>query len=379
MKIAAIISEYNPLHNGHKYQTEMLKTVYDAVIAVMSGNFVQRGEIALCDKWSRTKLALLNGVDLVVELPVIYALNSAEKFAEGGVRLIDKMGVVDCLCFGSELGKIDEFYYAAEILNNEPQEVSEKINKFLDMGMSFPSAREKAYEGIINPELLKSPNNILGVEYVKALKKIGSKVVAKTIKRIGAGYNDLDYSTEFSSATAIRELIKENEDYKKYMPENSEEIIKNAEKFSEEKLINILKYVVLLNGKEYIGRISDVNEGLENKIFEAVKKGDSFENIAWMIKSKRYTMSRIRRILYSVILDIGKDFKEPEYIRILGMNNIGKNVLKDMKEKATLPIVIKTADFSSEMLKKDIFATDVAYMTTNGKTGMDYLTSPVIV
>ena len=379
MKIAAIISEYNPFHNGHKYQTEMLKKEYDAVIAVMSGNFVQRGEIALCDKWSRTKLALLNGVDLVVELPVIYALNSAEKFAEGGVRLIDKMGVVDCLCFGSELGKIDEFYYAAEILNNEPQEVSEKINKFLDMGMSFPSAREKAYEGIINPELLKSPNNILGVEYVKALKKIGSKVVAKTIKRIGAGYNDLDYSTEFSSATAIRELIKENEDYKKYMPENSEEIIKNAEKFSEEKLINILKYVVLLNGKEYIGRISDVNEGLENKIFEAVKKGDSFENIARMIKSKRYTMSRIRRILYSVILDIGKDFKEPEYIRILGMNNIGKNVLKEMKEKATLPIVIKTADFSSEMLKKDIFATDVAYMTTNGKTGMDYLTSPVIV
>lgn len=379
MKIAAIISEYNPFHNGHKYQTEMLKKEYDAVIAVMSGNFVQRGEIALCDKWSRTKLALLNGVDLVVELPVIYALNSAEKFAEGGVRLIDKMGIVDCLCFGSELGKIDEFYYAAEILNNEPQEVSEKINKFLDMGMSFPSAREKAYEGIINPELLKSPNNILGVEYVKALKKIGSKVVAKTIKRIGAGYNDLDYSTEFSSATAIRELIKENEDYKKYMPENSEEIIKNAEKFSEEKLINILKYVVLLNGKEYIGRISDVNEGLENKIFEAVKKGDSFENIAWMIKSKRYTMSRIRRILYSVILDIGKDFKEPEYIRILGMNNIGKNVLKEMKEKATLPIVIKTADFSSEMLKKDIFATDVAYMTTNGKTGMDYLTSPVIV
>ena len=379
MKIAAIISEYNPFHNGHKYQTEMLKKEYDAVIAVMSGNFVQRGEIALCDKWSRTKLALLNGVDLVVELPVIYALNSAEKFAEGGVRLIDKMGVVDCLCFGAELGKIDEFYYAAEILNNEPQEVSEKINKFLDMGMSFPSAREKAYEGIINPELLKSPNNILGVEYVKALKKIGSKVVAKTIKRIGAGYNDLDYSTEFSSATAIRELIKENEDYKKYMSENSEEIIKNAEKFSEEKLINILKYVVLLNGKEYIGRISDVNEGLENKIFEAVKKGDSFENIAWMIKSKRYTMSRIRRILYSVILDIGKDFKEPEYIRILGMNNIGKNVLKEMKEKATLPIVIKTADFSSEMLKKDIFATDVAYMTTNGKTGMDYLTSPVIV
>jgi len=379
MKITAIISEYNPFHNGHKYQIEVLKKEYDAVVSVMSGNFVQRGGIAVCDKWTRARTALLNGVDLVIELPVVYALNTAEKFAEGGVRLIDKMGVIDTLCFGSESGKTDEFYSVAELLNNEPEEASEKISMFLEKGMSFPAAREKAYEGIINTELLKGPNNILGLEYVKALKKINSGVTTKTIKRIGAGYNDIDYSSEFSSATAIRELIKKDGDYKKFVPENTVEILKNAEQFSEEKLLNILKYAVLTKGTEYIKNINDVNEGLENRVFEAVRKENSFDEIANRIKSKRYTMSKIRRILYSVILDVGKEFKEPEYIRVLGMSETGKNILKEMKKKAELPIVTKTADFSLEMLDKDIFATDISYMTINGKVGMDYLTSPVMV
>lgn len=379
MKIAAIISEYNPFHNGHKYQIEMLRKEYDAVIALMSGNFVQRGGIAVCDKWTRAKLALLNGVDLVIELPVGYALNTAEKFAEGGVKIIDKMGVVDCICFGSEHGATDDFYSAAKFLNNEPGEVSLKINQFMSEGMSYPSAREKAYEGVIDTGLLKSPNNILGLEYVKALLLINSKVKAKTVKRIGAGYNELDYSSKFTSATAIRELMKNNRDYSLYMPQNAWDIIKNAEFFCEEKLVNILKYTVISRGKEYIKEINDVNEGLENRIYEAVKKGETLEEISEHIKSKRYTMSRIRRILFSVILDIKKEWTEPEYIRVLGMNGTGKAILKEMKEKSELPVVIKTADFSSPMLDKDILATDIAYMTINKKIGMDYLTSPVIV
>ena len=179
----------------------------------------------------------------------------------------------------------------------------------------------------------------------------------------------------------IINMLKEKtrKDYKRYVPENAVDILKNIEKFSEEKLVNILKYVVLLNGREHIKNINDVNEGLENRIFEVVKKGDSFEKIAEGIKSKRYTMSRIRRILYSIILDVRKEFEEPEYIRILGMNETGKNILKEMKKKASVPIVTKTADFSLKMLDKDIFATDIAYMTINRKMGMDYMTSPVII
>lgn len=382
MKIAAIISEYNPFHNGHKYQIEVLKKEYDAVVAVMSGNFVQRGELALTDKWTRTKTALLNGVDLVIELPVVYALNTAEKFAYGGVNIVDKMGVVDCICFGSEHGGIDDFYKAAEILNKEPENVSKRLNKFMNEGLNYPAARERAYEGVINTELIKSPNNILGLEYVKTLNAINSKVKAKTVKRIGAGYNDIDYTGKYNSASAIRKKIENNEDYSKYVPENIYEIFRDVHFFSADKLINILKYTVISREKDYIAKINDVSEGLENRIYESVKKGKSFEEIAELIKSKRYTMSRIKRILFSIILGIGKEKKEPEYIRVLGMNNIGMSILKMMKEHSKLPIVTKTADFSSSMLDKDILATDIAYMSLDvdfTQIGMDYFTSPVIV
>lgn len=381
MKIAAIISEYNPFHNGHKYQIDMVKKEYDAVIAVMSGNFVQRGGLALCDKWTRAKTALLNGVDLVVELPVIYALNTAEKFASGGVKIIDRMGVVDGIFFGSENGDITDFYRVAQILLNEPEAVSEKIARLMREGYNFPTARELAYDGMIDKSFFSKPNNILGVEYIKALLTEKSDIEGKTIKRIGAGYNDIRVNGGFASATAIRELIKNGEDYREHMPESAWEIIKNAPKFSSDMLLNILKYSVISGGREYIAGINDVSEGLHNKIYDAVREGQSLDEIAGLIKSKRYTMSRIRRILYSVILRIGKENPEPQYIRVLGMNGTGKKILKMMKDSSKLPIVIKTADFSSPMLEKDIFATDVAFMTLEkeSKMGMDYKVSPVII
>ena len=383
MKIAVIISEYNPFHNGHKYQIDMLKKKYDSVIAIMSGNFVQRGDIAVCDKWTRAKAALINGIDLVIELPVIYALNSAERFARGAVKIAHELGVAESLCFGSECGNIEEIESAAEILNNEPEEVSERIAKYIKEGMSYPSARALAYEEIINPELLSGSNNILGIEYVRALKKIDSAIRPETIKRIGAGYNEIGYDGIFNSASGIRKLIKNSEDYRKYMPKTAWEIFNKASKFSAEGLTDILKYSIISRGKEYIAGINDVAEGLENKIYDAARLGGTFEETADLIKSKRYTMSRVRRILFSVILGIDKDIagREPEYIRVLGMNRTGMKILKKMKERAGLPVVVKTADFSSPILDLDIFATDIAYMTlkNHGIMGRDYLTSPVII
>ena len=379
MKIAAIICEYNPFHNGHKYQVEKLKEEYDAIVAVMSGNFVQRGSMAIRDKWTRAEMAIKNGVDLVTELPVSYAVNTAEKFAYGAVSLVDAMGVIDTLSFGSESGDVDEFYRAAEILNNEPKEVSEKIRELLAMGECFPKEREIAYEGHINQDILKTPNNILGVEYVRALLKLNSKVKAETIKRIGSGYNEEEFSGNFSSATAIRSAIENGADYKDAVPESVIEILNSTEGFSEENLYNLLQYKVLTGGVEFIKNINDVSEGLENKIYRAVKDSKTFLEAEEKIKSKRYTLSRIRRILVSIVLGIEKDFYVPDYVRVLGMNKRGQEILKEMKKISDLDIIVKTADFDKDMLKKDILATDIAYLTVNGKMGKDYKTSPVIM
>lgn len=379
MKIAAIICEYNPFHNGHKYQVEKLKEEYDAIVAVMSGNFVQRGSMAIRDKWTRAEMAIKNGVDLVIELPVSYAVNTAEKFAYGAVSLVDAMGVVDTLSFGSESGDIDEFYRAAEILNNEPKEVSEKIRELLTMGECFPKAREIAYEGHINQDILKTPNNILGVEYVRALLKLNSKVKAETIKRIGSGYNEEEFSGNFSSATAIRSAIENGADYKDAVPKSVIEILNSTEGFSEENLYNLLQYKVLTGGVEFIKNINDVSEGLENKIYRAVKDSKTFLEAEEKIKSKRYTLSRIRRILVSIVLGIEKEFYVPDYVRVLGMNKRGQEILKEMKKISDLDIIVKTADFDKDMLKKDILATDIAYLTVNGEMGKDYKTSPVIM
>lgn len=379
MKIAAIICEYNPFHNGHKFQIETLKREFDGIVAVMSGNFVQRGSMAIRDKWTRAEMALRNGVDLVIELPIVYAINSAQKFSYGGVALIESMGIVDTISFGSESGEIDEFYKVAEILNNEPPEVSEKILELLNEGMSYPSAREIAYEGHINLDLIKTPNNILGVEYVRALLKLNSKIKAHTIKRVGAGYNEEELKGNFSSATAIRSAMANDGDFSASVPENVLNILNSTKPFSEEKLFDILKYKVLTGGKEYIKTVNDVAEGLENKIYDAVRDSKSWEEAEEKIKSKRYTLSRIRRILLSVILGIDKEFSVPQYIRVLGMNGCGKEILKEMKKTAAVDIIVKTADHDGEMLRKDILATDIYNLITNGDMGMDFKQSPIII
>lgn len=379
MKIAAVIAEYNPFHWGHKYQLDCIKEQCDGVVAIMSGGFVQRGEPAVRDKWTRARSALLNGVDLVIELPCEYAVNTAEKFARGGVEIADAAGVVDCLVFGSESGDIGALVGAAKLLNNEPPEVSEKIREGLFSGMSYPAARKRAYEGKIARELISEPNNILATEYIRALLRLNSEIVPKTIRRIGAGYNDTACSAPVASAAAIRERMREGADYAGLLPHNVWELSEMSEAPDIEALVPLLKYTVLSRGAEYIAEINDVTEGLENKIIAAVREKNSFYEIAGAIKSKRYTMSRIKRILISMLLDIKKEYHAPEYIRILGMNGMGRQILREMKKKARLPIVIKAADFSSPMLKKDITATDVAYLCTEKRTaGMDYLTSPVI-
>ncbi len=376
LKIAGIICEYNPFHNGHKFQLDMLKADFDAVVCVMSGSFVQRGDVAIFDKWTRAKAALLSGADLVIELPVSYVLSSAQGFAEGGIRILDSLGVIDSVSFGSECGDIEKLSHCARIMIDEPQEVSEKINEYSSKGMSFPKARALAYKGILDTDIIESPNNILGIEYISALLKIGSGITPITHKREAVGYHDMTSSGNFASATHLREMIKSGNDIQKFTPF----IFDDAEKYDLNKLTSIFKYKLIKEGVSAFDGIADMETGLANRFLKAIEK-ESISEIIDFVKTKRYTKTRLQRIAVSMLLGIGGKFTEPEYIRILGMTETGKSILSQMKETCSLPLVNKVADFKNDAILPDILATNLAALSADNPIpqNRDYLLSPIII
>lgn len=380
MKTAAIICEFNPFHNGHKYLIEQAKLSNDAVVCIMSGSFVQRGDIAIFDKWTRTHQALLSGADLVVELPVCFSLNSAERFAYGSVNLADSMNVIDTLFFGSECGDANTLLNAANILLNEPLEISEKIKQYMSEGMSHPVARTKAYSDILDSSVISEPNNILGIEYIKALISKSSNITPQTVRRNSVSHNDLTPSGNFASASAIRKLIAENMDFNEFVPENIVSLYKNPANLN--KLDEMLRYKILTMSTEELSKINGVSEGLENRIKEACRKCITFEEMCEYIKSKRYTLARIRRILLSCIIGIDQKLaqKPPSYIRILGATEIGLKLLSQMKKKTSLDIITKTADYKKydKSFELDLKATDIYNIISQRPLGEDFYKSPII-
>lgn len=374
IKITGIVAEYNPFHSGHSYQINSIKS--DAIVAVMSGSFVQRGDVAVADKWTRAEYALIGGIDLVIELPVVFALNTAQKFALGAVALLDRMGV-DEICFGSECGDIDAMTTAARLMENESPEISKLIKQLISTGISYPSAREKAYEHILPKGLLSTPNNILGIEYLRALLRLNSKITPITIKRHGAGYNDLIPHGGIASASAIRNILKNGGDASSFTKFNSKPNNLSC-------LDNAVTANLRMMSAGELQKINDVSEGLENRILKAAAEYHTIDKIAESVKTKRYTMSRIKRILISSLLGITSEMSEhlPDYIRVLAMNDTGKAVLKELKMRSKLPIITKTADYKADntLFKMDIRATDIAALceAENKKAGRDYTTSPVI-
>lgn len=372
MKTCGIICEYNPFHFGHKYQLSRVKENFDAAVCVMSGSFVQRGELAVFDKWTRADAALSNGADLVIELPVKSVLSSAEGFAMGGIMLLDAMGIIDSVSFGSECGDIEKLTHAANTLLFEDESTSKKIKEFLSGGMSYASARAAAYNGILDETLLSSPNNILGIEYIKALTEINSKITPITHTRRG-GYHDTSLSSEFPSATAIREQIKNGKSA------NTPFDFSESTVFDTEKLTDIFKYCLLSRKKDAFSNIADIEPGLDNRFLKAVNRGTLTEIID-AVKTKRYARTRLSRIAMRVILNLTDISPEPAYIRVLGFNDTGRELLSSMKKKCELPIVTKVADFKSDAILPDIRATDIASLAALSPTpfGRDYTTSPVI-
>ncbi|MCK9479680.1 MAG: nucleotidyltransferase [Firmicutes bacterium] len=383
MKVLGIIAEYNPFHFGHLYQIKKAKQLSgcDYTVAVMSGNFVQRGEPAICDKWSRAKMALLCGIDLVIELPVCYSTQSAEYFAAGGVKLLSSIGV-DFVGFGAENDNINELATAAKILSKESDEFKEQLSKNLKSGANFPKAREEAAALFGVNNVLSSPNNILGVEYIKAIYKNSLDITPIAVKRKGSMHDG------GGSALFIRNNIKQA---KKHMPAKAYEVFKDE--FAKGKApitLDRLEIAAMsclrLIPTNKLANISGISEGLENRIKRAAHMHGTINEVLAEIKTKRYVHSRLRRIIINCLLGIThSDVKEPpKYIRVLGLNEKGRRILAKTKEKSSIPIITKVADAKkSNMLQLDISATNLyslAYPNRAARLGnLDYLTSPVYI
>ena len=381
--VSGIIAEFNIFHNGHKHLIDETRREADAVVAVMSGSFVQRGDAAITDKWSRAKAALMCGVDLVIELPVCYALNAAPRFAEGGVNTLAALGAADTLVFGSECGDTEILTRAAYLLENEDAETADKIKAYMSEGMSYPSAVSKAYGGKIPDGLLDKPNNILALEYIRAVMRSGCGMNVKTIKRVGAEHDGTDVNGGYASASVIREKLVCGEDISKLIPYAPDIIGESPYLLS--RLDSAFAAKLRSMSARKLQDISEVSEGIENRILTAAMEESTFDTIAEKVKSKRYTMSRIRRILIASLIGFTKDIYSPmpEYIRVLGMNKTGAALLKKAKKNCPVPIITKTADFKggSKMLRLDLRAADIYALCApvSRRGGADFTHSPVII
>ncbi len=354
-----VIAEFNPFHNGHKYLIQTAKEfTNDSIVAIMSGAFVQRGGIAVTDKLTRAKTAILNGADLVIELPVTFSHNTAQKFAMGAVATLNACGIIDTLAFGSECGSADTLMSVANILTNEPPEVSRRIKAFMSDGMSYPTAREIAYQGYIDTSVLKTPNDILALEYIRSSIELGANLKPLAIKRIGTGHDSTDVTGTIASASEIRRRLHSGEEADIYMPDRDFDVYDHKALDSA-----VISHLRLVSPVE-LAQINDVGEGLENKFISAAKLTDCVSDLCMAVKSKRYTLSRIRRIAYSALLGITKEAASlpPSYIRILAMNDNGKRLLHKMKKTASLPMIIKPSDYHGDTIfnintrAEDIFA-----------------------
>ena len=355
----------------------------DFTIAVMSGNFIQRGDASLVDKWTRTEMALKAGVDLVIELPVLYAISSAENFADGAIKILNSLQIVDFISFGSEIGEIEPLNDVASLLYKEPKEFSNIITSQLKSGLSYPKAREVALSLYLKDsqkykEIMESPNNILGIEYLKALKKHRSHIRPLTIKRDYSDYNSNQVTNGIASATAIRTMLKSKKNIRPVVPTETYELLEQKLKAGEfvKDLSTFEKEIIYSLRKmslQEIAALPDVSEGLENKIKMAANTCNTLPTLIEAIKSKRYTQTRIQRILLYALLgitqkDINISKKYTPYIRVLGFNKHGKRIISAIASaNPKLEIIVSTKKFMEQsnsiplrtMLSKDILATNI--------------------
>lgn len=411
MKIVGLVVEYNPFHNGHLYHLNKSKEVTQAThsIAVMSGNFLQRGEPALFDKHARAKMAVSNGVDLVVELPTLFACQSAEIFAQGAITLLNSLNCVDSICFGSEEGDINILYEISKILTNEPKEFKVLLKNHLDEGLLFATARSKALFDYISKynlldvseerlsSVLNSSNNILGIEYIKSIIKLNSSIKPQTITRIKSDYNSEVIESNICSATAIRKSLKDLDSLdilSNVIPSNtfkimSDNIENNFNPVFDNYFFKNIQHLIFRDF-DTLSNYFDVNEGIENKIYKSVFISNSLDELHQNIKSKRYTLTKIKRILNNILLGITKDdmnkvktLTSIPYVRVLAFNDKGREIIKQIKLSSDINIVNKFANLNTNdddvfntLIKYDIKATNI-YNLVYYKNNINLLKGPM--
>ena len=363
MTICGVVAEYNPFHNGHAYQLTQARaaTDADAVVCVMSGHFMQRGEPAAVHKSVRVRAALLHGADMVLELPVTYATASAERFASAAAEILDESGIVDALCFGSESGDIAALTEAAHVLANEPDTFKARLREGLDSGQSFPAARSAALG-----RALTEPNDILGAEYIKAILRRNSRIVPHTITRIGAGYHSETLGA-MASATAIR-LAMRDDGWAAAMPVDAsalvqEEMRQNRAPVTIDTLTQAFLYALQTTPGDALARIADISEGLENRIQHYAAQFDSMTEIAAAVKTKRYTLTRIKRAMLHILLGItrAEAARDVPYIRVLGFRRDAEALVRRLHNAASLPVVtnLKNARAQLDDAAYSVLATEL--------------------
>ena len=374
MKAAGIVVEYNPFHNGHLYHAQQSKAESgaDILVAVMSGQFLQRGEPAFADKWARTDMALASGVDIVIELPYVYATAQASEFASGAIALLSSIGC-ESFCFGSEQGSIAPFLRTYELLESQRPAYEQKIHETVQTGISYPKALNEAYNSLTQNRSgyadLKQPNNILGYHYIEAAKKIAAPIRPLTIQRIAANYHDpIDKELTIASATGIRQAFFEGgsmEEISKFLPEPTITILQDFNEVhkgfgSWERFYPFLRYSILRERPAQLKRFAEVTEGIENLIYEAAKKEAEFEGFISRVKSKRFTRTRVQRMLTHIYTGFTweqlRSSEKPSYMRLLGMTAKGQQYLNQQKKNIELPLISRAADLTDPMGKLDIHA-----------------------
>lgn len=396
MKVVGIIAEYNPMHNGHLYHIQKSKEITgsDYVIVIMSGSFTQSGNIAIYDKFTRSKIATTYGADLVIELPTIFATASAPYFALGAISILDQLKIVDTICFGSECDNITLLGAVSDILIQKETEIIHNTNQYLKTGISYAEARAKALSKYLSDEqisILSAPNNILGLEYLKVIKMLKSKIEPYMVKRESSDFNEIflnQNSNNFTSATSIRNSIQNNkiELLHKYVPQQTFQIIKNTNATFNESIYQLLKYTIIFMNKEQLAKISGVTEGLENKIIKEINQSKNYDEFSKNVKSKRYQLSRIKRMLTHLLLHITKDdFNEivtsqNHYAHILSCSEKGKELLSEIARKSSIPLLTSVnqrvlcslPDDIRKSLNFDILASNIHSIINNEKIQKDY-------
>ena len=425
MKVTGIIAEYNPFHRGHKYQIDYCKKELgaDYVIVAMSGDYVQRGTPALLSKHVRAEMALRCGADLVLEMPVSVSTASAEAFAMGGVSMLDGLHIVDSLCFGSEYGEVSALMELAEILVEEPEEYRQLLKEFLSNGLSFPSARCQAlteyfknphnftgddFDGVLTPllnqivQILNSPNNILGIEYCKALLRLKSNIKPVTLKRQGMGYHETLAETDgsdrfsctdgntFASASAIRELLKATltpETISRIASQVPDEIslllassLQRNGFLTEDALDPLLSYCILKENADSFCSYLDVSRDLAERIMNRSHELNGFLQAASFLKTKELTQSRIQRALLHIILGIREVPATVPYARVLGFRRESSTLLKEIKDSSSIPLITKLADANSlldesgrSLLYETVFSSNLYEKLLCRKNGRNFV------